>query len=273
MPVIPDTLLNLFVPLLLAGAFAGIVAGLLGVGGGIVIVPVMTVVLTFLAVPPAVSMHIAVASSLAVIIATAIVSSRAHGRRGALDMAIVRRWGPFIALGALAGALVARLLSGDFLRLLFATLALIVGLRFLLARQHNAGRLNIGSHGQRVCAAVIGLLSSWLGIGGGTFSVPLLHAQGLAVHRAVGTSALIGLFIALPATVGYIASGIGVPGRPGGSLGYLYLPAVLVLALSATVLTPLGARLAHRLPQHRLRQVFGVFLLLASARLFERALG
>lgn len=268
-----ETLMTLALTLTLAGAFAGIIAGLLGVGGGIVMVPVMTIVLALLSVAPDVSMHMAVASSLAVINATALVSSRAHARRDALDFAIVRRWGPFVALGALAGALVARYLSGDFLRLLFASLAMLVGLRFLLARQRAAGRLQLGHAGQRCCAGAIGLLSSWLGIGGGTFSVPLLHANGLAVHRAVGTSSLIGLFIALPATAGYIAGGLGMAGRPAGSLGYLYLPAVAVLTLSAMLLTPIGARLAHRLAQHRLRQVFGVFLLLAAARLFSQALG
>lgn len=272
MPAIPDILLSLIVPLVLAGGVAGLIAGLLGVGGGIVIVPVMTVVLAILAVPASVSMHIAVASSLAVIIATSMASARAHAGRDALDADVVRRWGPFIALGALGGALVARFLDGDFLRVLFATLALVLGVRFILARSTDTGRLRLGSIAQRACAGVIGILSSWLGIGGGTFSVPLLHALGLTMHRAVGTSALIGLFIALPATIGYVVGGLGIAGRPEFSLGFLHLPSVVVLTLTATLLAPLGARLAHRLEQRRLRQVFGVFLIIGAARLFQQAL-
>ncbi len=268
-----DTLISLLLPLLLAGAAAGLIAGLLGVGGGILLVPVLSVVLPTIGVPDSVSMHIAVASSLAVIIATAIASARAHAKRGSVDTDLVRRWAPFIAIGALAGALVARMLSGDVLRVMFAVLAFVLGVRFLLARERETSRLALAANPQRACAAGIGVLSAWLGIGGGSFSVPLINALGRPVQRAVGTSAWLGLFIAVPATAGYIVGGLGVAGRPDFSLGYLHLPSVIIIGAAGVLLAPVGAQLAHALPQRRLKQVFGVFLLMASARLIQHVLG
>lgn len=266
-----DTLISL-APLLGAGLAAGLVAGLLGVGGGIVMVPILSLVLPALGADEAVSMHMAVASSLAVIVVTSLVSARAHAQRGGVDADTARLWALPIAAGALAGALAARYLSGDALRVLFGVLAAAVGTRFLLGQSAPEARLHWTRTTRRIAATAIGVLSAWLGIGGGTFAVPALHGVGLPMHRAVGTAALLGFFVALPGAIGFAISGLDVGGRLANSVGYLHLPAVLVLAAGAVLLVPVGARLAHALPQGKLRRVFGVFLLLAAARMMSKAL-
>mgnify|MGYP001791847323 CR=1 FL=1 len=266
-----DTLISL-APLLGAGLAAGLVAGLLGVGGGIVLVPILSLVLPAMGADETVSMHMAVASSLAVIVVTSLVSARAHAKRGGVDADTVRLWALPIAAGALAGALAARYLSGDALRVLFGVLAAAVGTRFLLGRSAPEASLRWSRAARRTAATGIGVLSAWLGIGGGTFAVPALHGTGLPMHRAVGTAALLGFFVALPGAIGFAISGLDVEDRLANSVGYLHLPAVLALATGAVLLVPLGARLSHTLPQLKLRRVFGVFLLLSAARMMSKAL-
>lgn len=269
----PPELLTSSLPLLGAGLAAGLVAGLLGVGGGIVMVPILSLILPALGVADAVSMHVAVGSSLAVIVVTSLVSARAHARRDGVDLTVARQWMLPVALGALAGGLAARAVPGDALRLLFGLLALLVGIRLIVAAGSPGATLRLSSRSRYAAAGAIGLLSSWLGIGGGTFAVPVLHGVGLPMHRAVGTSALLGVFVAMPAAAGFAIGGMNTAGRLPASVGYLHLPSVLALALGAVLVVPLGARLAHALPQARLRQVFGVFLLFAAARMLFKALG
>ncbi len=268
----PPDLMTTLLPLLGAGLAAGLVAGLLGVVGGIVMVPILSIILPALGVGDAVSMHVAVASSLAVIVVTSLVSARAHGQRNGVDTTVARQWAAPIAVGALAGGLAARAVPGDALRLLFGLLALFVGVRLIAGAGNPDATLRLTSLARRATAAAIGLLSSWLGIGGGTFAVPVLHGIGLPMHRAVGTSALLGFFVATPGALGFALGGAGLAGRPPSSIGYLHLPSVLALATGAVLVVPLGARLAHALPQARLRQVFGVFLLVAAARMVFKAL-
>ena len=269
-----ESLFALIALLLVCGAAAGLIAGLLGVGGGIILVPAMVFVLDFQGVADRVSMHMAVATSLAVIVTTAMSSARAHWRRGGIDKAIARRWIPAMACGALGGALLARLISGDLLRIAFALLAIIIGLKFLRGQrpQPTRHRPVPGPAQQLGIASGIGALSAWLGIGGGSLSVPVLQALGLSVHRAVGTSSLLGLAIAIPATLGFIAAGYSIADRPPGSLGYVYAPAAATLAVTAALLAPVGARLAHSLDQIRLKQVFGIFLLMAGLRVARKGM-
>ncbi|MEO0575610.1 MAG: sulfite exporter TauE/SafE family protein [Pseudomonadota bacterium] len=266
------TILTLSAMLLASGAFAGMVAGLLGVGGGVVLVPVLSLLLGFLGISDDIAMHIAVATSLTVIIATAISSARAHRAKRALDLSTVRRWMPAMALGALTGALLARTISGDVLRVLFVALAFIVGISFIRGPGKTAPKRNmtLPTIGHYAVALLIGTLSAWLGIGGGSMSVPTLQATGLSVHKAVGTSALLGLAIAIPGAIGFMIAGQGVTGRPVGSVGYVYWPAALTLAATAALLAPVGAKLAHRLDQQRLRQIFGIFLLLAGSNMLVK---
>ncbi|MEM7610334.1 MAG: sulfite exporter TauE/SafE family protein [Pseudomonadota bacterium] len=267
-----ELLLSLIVPLLVAGIVAGLIAGLLGVGGGIVLVPILSLVLARAGVADRVSMHIAVATSLAVIVATSMLSARAHAQQGAVQWAVIKRWGPFIALGAFVGAILARWLDGDVMRVLFAVLATVVGLRMLMSLPARTTHWQPSASVQRSLATLIGTFSSWIGIGGGSFSVPMLTRMGFSVHRAVGSSAMLGLFIAVPATFGYIVAGRRIPDLPKYAAGFVHLPSVLIIILAASITTRLGASLAHKLPQATLKRVFGAFLIVAAARMTWRVM-
>jgi uncharacterized membrane protein YfcA len=265
-------LIVLIVGLALTGALAGLAAGLLGIGGGIVLIPMITIALDALGVPRSVSMHIAVATSLATIVLTSIASARAHARRDGVDMRIVRSWAPAIVAGSLAGGLLARWINGDVLRGLFALLALVIGVRLARRRGATVTPRDLTLRVQQFLAALIGLFSSWIGIGGGSFSVPLLRATGEPMHRAVGTAATLGFFIAVPATAGLIIGGLGQASLPDWSLGYLHLPSALCIIPMTLAFAPLGARLAHHLSQTVLQRVFAAFLILSSLRMFAQIL-
>lgn len=256
--------------LALTGACAGLAAGLLGIGGGIVLIPMITIALDALDVPRSVSMHIAVATSLATIVLTSIVSARAHAARNGVDAQIVRRWAPPIVAGSLAGGLLARWIDGDVLRGLFALLALVIGIRLARQRGAQVAPRSLTFRVQQFLAGLIGLFSSWIGIGGGSFSVPLLRATGEPMHRAVGTAAALGFFIAVPATAGLVIGGLGRPDLPDWSVGYLHLPSALCIIPMTLAFAPLGARLAHHLSQPVLQRVFAAFLILSSARMFAQ---
>lgn len=257
-----------------AGLFAGILAGLLGVGGGIVIVPVLDFAFGIVGVPAGVRMHLAVGTSLASIIPTAIASSRAHYRRGGLDREVARRWSPAIAAGAALGAFLASRVAGSVLAAIFGVVALIVSLRMLLSSDGQPGRARSDAGGARWLPVPVGIgcISAMMGIGGGTLSVPVMTALGLPIHRAVGTSAWFGLWIALAAAAGFAWLGWGLPGLPPLSLGYVNVLALGVLLPATALAAPLGARLAHSLSRRQLRLAFGVFLLLTAARMLYRSL-
>lgn len=259
--------------MLATGAVSGVLAGLLGIGGGIVIVPVLDAVLAFLDVDAAIRMHIAVATSLATIIPTSIASSRAHHKRGALDLPLVRRWAIFVLLGALLGAWIAAQVHSDVLALVFAVMAFLIALNLLLPTE---GR-TLGDGVPRnlpvlVLPTAIGTISSMMGIGGGTLSVAALTLFSQPIHRAVGTASLFGLFISLPGTLGFIAAGWGDPRLPAGSLGFVNLLGFALISPMTVLFAPLGAALAHRLTQRQLATVFGLFLLAMSVRMGLQAL-
>lgn len=266
-------LLMLVALVALAGGFGGMLAGLLGVGGGIVIVPVLEFALGAAGVPADVRMHLAVGTSLASIIPTALSSSRAHRRRGAVDAAVARRWIPPIAAGAALGAASAAFVSGDALRAVFGVVALAVA-AIMLLRPESQAAVDGGAAtpSSRLWPAGIGFVSALMGIGGGTLSVPALSRRGLPIHRAVGTSAWLGLWIALPAAAGFTWLGLGRAGLPPGSLGFVSLPGLAVLVPASVLAAPVGARIAHRLSRRTLRTAFGVFLLLVGLRMLWKAL-
>ena len=268
---IPDlaTLLELVAVLLATGVIAGLLAGLLGVGGGIVIVPVLFQMFELLAVPDDIRMHLAVGTSLTTIVATSLISARAHDRRGSLDRAMLRRWWPGILLGTLAGTAVAGLVRGEVLSTIFAVVALLVAL--YMALTSPAVRLLDGlpeGAGRWLSGGLIGGFSAMMGIGGGTLAVPFMSACGVPVHRAVGTAAGIGVLIAVPATVGFVAAGWGEQALPHTSVGFVNLMGVLLITPASTRLAPVGARLAHRLSPLALRRAFALFLGLTAARMF-----
>jgi uncharacterized membrane protein YfcA len=268
----PDWLV-LAVAMLATGCVAGVLAGLFGIGGGIVIVPVLEAVLGFLGVDPAIRMHIAVATSLATIIPTSISSARAHHRRGAVDVEVVRRWAIFVLLGALLGTWIASQVHSRVLAIVFATLAMLVALKLVfLPQSRNLTDTVPRGAWVSVIPTAIGCFSTMMGIGGGTFSVMTLTLFNEPIHRAVGTAALFGLVISLPGTIGFVFAGISDPRLPPGSLGYVNLAGFALIAPATVLAAPLGARIAHAFSAKKLSVFFGLFLVLAAARLFYGAL-
>jgi len=267
--------LPMLAALVAAGAAGGLLAGLLGVGGGIVIVPALDFALVAAGVPAAVALHMAVATSMATIVPTALSSSRSHARRGAVDLAIVRRWSVPIVIGALAGALVASRLDGRALAIVFGVVAFASGLKMLLPLDRVVLRQGVpGGAAGALIPAGIGVVSSMMGIGGGTLSVPTMTLFGEPVHKAVGTAALLGLWIAVPATIGYLLADPPATARlPPLTIGYVSLPGLALIAPISWWIAPWGARLAHSLDRRRLATAFGVFLLLVAVRMGVRAFG
>ena len=255
------------------GCVAGVLAGLFGIGGGIVIVPVLEAVLGFLGVDPAIRMHVAVATSLATIIPTSISSARAHHSRGAVNVEVVKRWAVFVLVGALLGAWIAAQVHSRVLAAVFATLALLVALKMVfLPTSRNLTPSVPSAPWVFVIPTAISCFSSMMGIGGGTFSVMTLTLFNEPIHRAVGTAALFGLVISLPGTVGFILTGLGDPRLPPASLGYVNLLGLAAIAPTTVLMAPLGARIAHGFSAKKLSILFGLFLVIVSLRLFYRAL-
>lgn len=259
--------------LLATGVVAGITAGLLGVGGGIVTVPALSLVLSLLGYDQAVVMHVAVATSLAVIIPTGIRSAQAHNRRAAVSFDILKLWGPSIVLASLAGGVMAGWYSSAALRIVFGVMALLIAVNQVLPIQRRLmGHLSATPQAHRISAAVIGYVSALMGIGGGSLSVPTMNAFGEKMHTAVGTASALGVMLAIPGAIGFIASGWFAEGRPPFSVGYVNLPAMVVLGVAASLCAPWGAALAHRLPERGLKAVFAAYLLVVGARMLWQSL-
>lgn len=255
--------------MLFAGVLGGIMAGLLGVGGGIVIVPVLYHFLTTMGVDESLRMQVAVATSLTTIIATAISSTRSHYKKGSVDIALLKHWGPAIIVGVILGTTIGGLADGRVLTIVFAIVALIVAGNMVLVKDRETNETkNPPKSVWAVLGVIAGSLSAMMGIGGGTICVPVLNFLGYDIRRAVGTSAAIGLIIALPGTIGYAMSGIGVDGRPPFSLGYVNVLAAALLIPMTVLCAPIGARIAHTIPRRALRMCFGLFLAITSARMF-----
>ncbi|NBS93453.1 MAG: sulfite exporter TauE/SafE family protein [Betaproteobacteria bacterium] len=255
----------------LTGLVSGFLAGLLGVGGGLIIVPALLYTLPHAGFGPAVLVHVAVGSSLAVITVTALASVRAHHARGAVEWPVVRAMTPGICAGALLGSVLAGHLPGLALRWVYVVFLLGVSAQMLLELRPAAGRDMPGLAGMALAGAVIGGFSSLVGIGGGTLSTPFLLWCRRSIHVAVGTSAAIGLPIAVAGGLGFVLAGWGRTDLPAGeAIGFVAWRAVLVVGAVSTLLAPVGARLAHALPQRQLKRVFAMCLLLLAARfLFE----
>ena len=265
-------LLPLIAILAVSGVVAGFVAGLLGVGGGIVTVPVLEYSLRFAGVPEEWRMHIAVATSLAAIIPTSISSARTHHGRGAVDWELARSWGVPIVLGAGLGSFLASHAPLAVLAGLFGTIALLVALKMLLPLDHlRAAQAVPRGVGGGILAAFIGGVSAMMGIGGGTLTVPTLNLCGYPIHRAVGTAAFFGIFISIPGTLGYLLAKPPVS-LPWATVGFVSLVGLAIIAPGSMLTANLGARVAHHLSRRRLSQAFGVFLLLVGTRMVYRAL-
>jgi hypothetical protein len=242
---------------LLVGAFVGLIAGLLGVGGGLIIVPVLVFVFQGQGVDPTVIVHLAIGTSLATIAITSISSMRAHHRHGAVQWDVFRRLTPGIVVGALLGAVIADFLPTKAMRLWFGIFELLVA-----PRGHLPGAL-----GTNIAGGVIGAISAALGIGGGTLTTPFMVWCNFSLRQAVATSSACGLPIALAGAAGFVATGWNEPGLPGWSSGYLYWPAFAGIVISSLLFAPLGAKLTHTLPVSVLRRFFAIFLAVLGVRM------
>jgi uncharacterized protein len=251
---------QLILELALLGITTGFLAGLLGIGGGMMMVPFMTIILTAKGYPAEYTVKMAVATSLATICFTSLSSVRAHHRRGAVLWPIARRLAPGILLGSLVGAQLAVALPGKILSVLFACFVAFSATQMFLDRKPNATRTMPGTLGTAGMGGLIGMLSSLVGAGGAFISVPFMTWCNVKIHNAVGTSAALGFPIALAGTLGYMWAGRELPQMPPGSVGYLYLPGLAVISLASMSMAPLGARTAHRMDIRPLRKVFAMLL-------------
>ncbi|MDB5956611.1 MAG: hypothetical protein JWP60_3219 [Ramlibacter sp.] len=255
----------LILELLLSGMAAGMLSGLLGIGGAMVLVPVLTFVLTHQGVQPEYVVKMAVATSLATIVFTSLSSVRAHARRGAVRWDIVRVLAPGIVLGSVGGAQLAVALPARMLGILFAVFITFSGTQMLLDRRPDPSRTIPGTLGMFAVGIVIGVLSALVGAGGAFVSVPFMTWCNVKIHDAVGTSAALGFPIALAASAGYAWAGRNLPQMPAGSLGYVYLPGLAVIALASMTLAPLGARIAHGMDIRPLKRIFAFVLYCIAA--------
>lgn len=254
--------------LLATGLVAGFIAGLLGVGGGIVIVPVLFHVFAQLGIDLEVRMHLAVGTSLSTIIFTSWRSVRAHRARGAVDDALLRSWIVPVLIGVLLGSVWASALGGPLLTGIFAVVALAVALHMAFAPDEwRLVELPPAGAARRALGVMIGLFSVLMGLGGGTLGVPIQTLMGISIRRAVGTAAGLGLIIAIPGTLGFVLAGLDTPGRPLLSLGYVNLLGFALIVPTTVLAAPWGARLAHTLPRPALRRAFAAFLALTSLRM------
>lgn len=254
--------------LALTGVVAGVMAGLLGVGGGIVIVPVLYHVFSFLGIDEAIRMHLAVGTSLATIVATSSRSLRAHREKGAVDTELLKQLGLPIIAGVLAGTLMAGVAGGRALMAVFAIVALIVSAHMAFGRESWRIAETFPSGAMRtVIGIAIGWISVLMGIGGGTLGVPILSLYNIPIHRAVGTATGFGLIIAIPGTLGMIVNGWGAPDLPPFSLGYVNLIGFALIVPTTVLAAPWGAGIAHAISRPALRRAFAGFLALTSLRM------
>jgi uncharacterized membrane protein YfcA len=257
------------------GAVVGFAAGLLGIGGGMMLVPFLTMLLPIFGVPKELVVHAAIATSMATIVFTSVSSMRAHQAKRAILWSIVAVMGPgMIVGGLLSGGAVFSYVSGAWLSLFFGLFVMYFGLRMFSSKAPAQSRTMPGKAVTTAAGVGIGFASGLLGAGGGFLSVPFMTRGNVKVHNAVATSAALGFFIAIANSVGYIYSGFEEVQGQDGMLGYIYWPALLVLSALSMLTAPLGARCAHRLPVATLKRVFACLLFaLASYMLYEAYLG
>ncbi len=263
----------LFAAVMILGASAaGFLAGLFGIGGGFIIVPLLYALFIALGTDPQAALHTGVGTSLAIIIITGFVSARAHFTRGSLDAAILRQWGPPTAAGAALGALAAGQISGQALALIFAAGSILVAVCLLL-QSSPAGAPRYPTAPARLpLASGIGALSAMMGVGGGAFATFALTLFQHRIHRAIGTAAGFGPLVALPGAALFLLTGWNSAATPPFSLGYVNLAAFAIFVPFTALCAPLGARTAHALPQDTLRRLFALLCLLVACRFVYDAL-
>jgi uncharacterized protein len=258
---------------LVLGAFVGFFAGLLGVGGGGIMVPMLTTLFAAQGFPHEHLVHLALGTSMAAIVMTSIASLRAHHAHGAVRWDIVRGVTPGVLLGTFAGTFIASRVASAPLAIFFACFMAYVAVQMVLNIKPKPSRELPDSAGLAGVGAGIGLVSALVAIGGGSLSVPFMTWCNVKMQNAIGTSAAIGLPIALAGAAGYLVNGWGAASLPDWSVGYVYLPALLLVSLVSSFTAPFGARLAHRLPVGILKKIFAAVLILLSVKMLHTVFG
>jgi uncharacterized membrane protein YfcA len=254
--------------LIAAGLVAGTLSGLLGVGGGIVVVPALFHVFGRLGIAPDVRMHAAVATSLATVAVTSFRSARSHHQLGSVDTKILADWGLSVALGSALGTVLVAALGGRALTGVFASIALAIAAYMAFGRpQWRLADAPPAGPGRFAVAGFVGFVSAMMGLGGGTVGVPTLTLFGVPIHRAVGTAAGLGAAIAIPGAIGLAVAGIGVSGRPPGSIGYLNAIGFALIVPTTWLAAPVGARFAHAISRTALRRGFALALAIVAYRM------
>ncbi|MDO9418994.1 sulfite exporter TauE/SafE family protein [Pararhizobium sp.] len=257
-----------------AGVVSGILAGLFGIGGGAILVPVFYQMFGLLGVDDAVRMHLSVGTSTAIIVPTALRSFTAHRLRGAVDMLLLKGWIVAVPVGAILATVIAAHVSSETLRMIFAVIALVVAFRMLFNRESwRLGTELPGNPAKWLVGAGIGTLSGLMGIGGGVLNNTFMTLYGRPIHQAVATSSGVGVLIAIPGLFGYVWAGWGEAGLPPLSTGFVNWIAVALIIPIALLVTPLGVRLAHAMNKRQLEAGFGIFMIVVSARFFYSLFG
>ncbi|KFI08906.1 sulfite exporter TauE/SafE family protein [Massilia sp. BSC265] len=257
--------------LLAMGTFGGFAAGLLGIGGGMVLVPFITMIFTARGFAPELTIHMAIATSLATILFTSLSSVRAHHKHGAVLWPVVKLLAPGILIGSWIGPWIGKQMDSTVLAAFFGLFVAFSATQMLIGKKPAAARELPGTPGMFAAGGLIGTLSGIVGAGGGFVSVPFMTWCGVRIHNAVATSAALGFPIALSGTLSNIWFGWGEPGLPAYSLGFIYLPALAIIVLASVTMAPVGARTAHKMPVRQLQKVFAVILYLLAAYMFWKA--
>jgi uncharacterized membrane protein YfcA len=253
--------------LLSMGALAGTLAGLLGIGGGVIIVPVLAMVFQHQGVAIDVLMHVSIGTSLATIVVTSLSSIRAHQKRGAIDWSVFRRITPGIIVGGFLGSVLADAIPGEELRVLFAIFMFLVATQMMIAGTPAPHRKLPPWPGMLTAGVVIGAVASLMGVGGGAMSVPFMTWCNVHIRQAVATSAAIGFPIAVAGAAGFMITGWGNELLPPWSAGYINLPAFTGIVVASILFAPLGAKLAHTIPPTLLKRIFAVLLYILGTRM------
>lgn len=265
--------LDLIMALLLAGAAAGFLAGLLGVGGGTIIVPIVLWLLHQQGVIGEYNQHIALGTSFAIMVFTTLSSAWAQHKRQAINWHIVRYLSPAMVVGSLVGSAVAKYLPTAFLQGFFIVFLYVISVQMLLKLKPKPTRQLPQKWGLLGAGKVIGLLSSWVGIGGGSLSVPFMVYCNVPMHMATGTSAALAWAMSVSGFVGFVVTGWGVAGLPEHTLGFIYLPAVAALAVCTMTFAPLGVKVAHKMSPDKLKMAMGILLLLIATQMLWKMMG
>ncbi|MHB2264690.1 sulfite exporter TauE/SafE family protein [Aliihoeflea sp. PC F10.4] len=253
----------------ISGIVSGLMAGIFGIGGGAVLVPVFYQVFSILGIDESVRMHLAVGSSLAIIIPTSLRSFTAHKARGAVDMDLLKSFLIPVPIGVILASITAAYISSEALRVVFAVLMLLVAIRLLFNRDSWRLAADLpGTTGRSIAGVIIGYFSTLMGIGGGVMNNTYMTMYGRSMHQAVATSSGVGILIAIPGTIGYIWAGWNHPDLPIASTGYINWIAVALIIPIALIVTPYGVRIAHALKKRQLEIAFGLFCIFVAARFF-----